>query len=204
VEHDRAGHIKGELKEAIMRAAFLVIFLAGAVFPGSFADAGEPDKPGFSVPDELIDAWERLQRALQEWGGQLRERFHARGPGEERPIISLMLKYRDYLRLTPEQVKKLEQQRDQFQRQSIRAEADMRILELDIAALTDQPQVELPKVEQKIRELEKARADLRIARVRSIEQAKGVLTSEQRKRFYEALEPRPRASENSASGGEKT
>ena len=115
-----------------------------------------------------------------------------------------MLKAKDQLRLSADQVKKLEQLRDNYQRQSIRAEADMRILELDIAALTDQPIVELAKVEQKIRELEKMRADLRIARVRTVEQAKAVLTADQRKRFFESIEPRPGGSQNPPANKEKT
>jgi Spy/CpxP family protein refolding chaperone len=104
---------------------------------------------------------------------------------EDRPVISEILNYKEYLRLSPEQVKKLEQLRDNFQRQSIRTDADLRILELDIAALLDNPTVDVAKVEAKIREVEKLRADLRVARVRAIEQAKAVLTAEQLKKFYD-------------------
>lgn len=140
-----------------------------------------------AIPEDLADAWDRLQRALQDWGDQLRERFGSRDTRAERPIITELLSYKDYLRLTPEQVKKLEQLRDNYQRQSIRNEADVRILELDIAALLDNPSVDMAKVESKIREVEKLRADLRIARVRAIEQAKNLLTAEQRKKFYDNL-----------------
>lgn len=187
-----------------MRSLILSGILLFSVFPTWLASGAESDKPGLSVPEELVDAWDRLQRALQDWGGQLRERFGSREGREDQPIITQMLKYKDYLRLSSDQVKKLEQLRDSYQRQSIRAEADMRILELDIAALTDQQSVEVPKVEQKVRELEKTRADVRIARVRAIEQAKGVLTAEQRRRFYETLDPRPRAPQNSSAEKEKT
>jgi Spy/CpxP family protein refolding chaperone len=111
-----------------------------------------------------------------------------------------MLSRKDHLRLSPEQVKKLEQLRDQYQRQSIRNDADARIIELDIAALLDQPKVDVAKVEAKIREVEKLRADLRIARVRAIEQAKAVLTAEQRSKFYEEWRgAAPRAGQNSSA-----
>jgi Spy/CpxP family protein refolding chaperone len=143
-----------------------------------------------AIPEDLADAWERLQRALQDWGGQLRERFGARDAREDRAVITQILRHKDYLALSPEQVKKLEQLRDNFQRRSIRNEADARILELDIAALLDNPAVDVAKVETKIREVEKLRADLRIARVRAIEQAKAVLTPEQRKKFYDSLDSR--------------
>ena len=175
-----------------MAPVLSVVLLVSLFVLGSPAKAAEPDPPGFSVPEELVDAWERLQRALQEWGGQLRDRFGGPDLRDERPMISQMLQYKEDLRLSAEQVKKLEQLRDHYQRQSIRAEADMRILELDITRLLDQARVELPKVEQKIRELEKLRSDLRIARIRAVEQAKSVLTAEQRKRFHDTLAPRPR------------
>jgi Spy/CpxP family protein refolding chaperone len=143
---------------------------------------------------------------VQDWTGQFRERLGAREAREERPVISQILNYRDFLHLTEEQVKKLEQLRDNFQRQSIRTEADMRILDLDIAALLDQQKTDLSKIEQNIRENEKLRADLRIARIRAIEQAKAVLTAEQRKKFYESVESKsarpPRGGQNPAADRE--
>ena len=172
-----------------MRNLILVSVLSCNLMLVSPVHGAEPSKP--SIPEELADAWERLQRALQDWSGQLRERFGGRDSREDQPVISQLLKYKDYLRLTGEQVKRLEQLRDNYQRQSIRTEADTRIIDLDIAALLDKPNVDVPKVEQKIREVEKMRADLRIARVRAVEQAKALLTAEQRKKFYESVEPRP-------------
>ena len=181
-----------------MRQRLTFTVLAFVLTLGSPVYSAEGSKP--SIPEELADAWERLQRALQDWSGQIRERFGPRDLREDRPTISLILKSKDYLRLTGEQVAKLEQLRDNYQRQSIRSEADSRIIDLDIAALLDKPNVEVPKVEQKIREVEKLRADLRIARVRAVEQAKALLTAEQRKKFYETLEPRPpRTGQNPSS-----
>ena len=181
-----------------MRQLILIGVLSCNLMLVSPVPGAEPSKP--SIPEEFSDAWERLQRALQEWSGQLRERFGGRDSREDQPVISQILRYKDYLRLTGEQVKKLEQLRDNYQRQSIRTDADTRIMDLDIAALLDKPTVDVPKVEQKIREVEKMRADLRIARVRAVEQAKALLTAEQRKKFYESLEPRPaRSGQNPSS-----
>lgn len=164
------------------------------------AIGADQEKSRSAVPDELTDAWEQFQRTLQDWGGRIRERFGTTVSREERPTISQMLTYKEYLGLSADQVKKLEQLRDNFQRQSIRNEADVKIIELDVAALLDNPTVEVAKVEAKIREAEKLRADLRIARVRSVEQSKAVLTPEQRKKFYEHVEARssrpPRSGQN--------
>ena len=172
-----------------MRTNFACALTVGLIVSAPVHSA-ETERSKPSIPEELADAWERLQRALQDWSGQIRERFSTRDAREDQPMISLILKYKDYLRLSGEQVKKLEQLRDNYQRQSIRTDAEARIMDLEIARCSTS-QRDVPKVEQKIREVEKLRADLRIARVRAIEQAKALLTAEQRKKFYETLEPRP-------------
>lgn len=166
----------------------------------------EPIRLRFAVPDELAEAWDQFQRTVQEWGERLRERFGVgRSAREQQPTISQMLTHKEFLGLTPEQVKKLEQIRDQFQRQAIRNEADVKIVELDIAALLDSPTVDVAKVEAKIREAEKLRADLRIARVRAVEQAKAVLSPEQRKKFYEKIDTASsrRSSQNPSAKGKE-
>jgi hypothetical protein len=186
-----------------MRERLLVGALLSGLILGSPVYSAETERSQSLIPEELADAWERLQRALQDWGGQIRERLGARDSREDRPVISLILSYKDSLRLSGEQVKKLEQLRDSFQRLSIRTEADTRILDLDVAALLDHPTVDLPKVEQKIRESEKLRADLRLARVRAVEQAKAVLTTEQRKKLYEIIQAPPRRNGQNSGATDK-
>jgi len=154
-----------------------------------------------SLPEELTDAWERFQRALHEWGGRVWEGLGRRGARESQPAISQMLSHKDTLGLSADQVRKLEQLRDGFQRQSIRNDADLRVVELDIAALLENDPVDLAKLEAKMRASEKLRTDLRLARIRAIEQARGLLTAEQKRKFQElnpqALAPRaPRLGQN--------
>ena len=147
--------------------------------------SAEPERSKPPVPEELSDAWERFQRALHDWGGRLWERVGPRGAREDRPVISQMLNNKEALGLTADQVRRLEQQRDNFQRLSIRNEADLRILELDIASLLDSEPVEMAKLEAKMREEEKLRTDLRIARIRAIEQGRALLNAEQKKKLTE-------------------
>jgi Spy/CpxP family protein refolding chaperone len=149
--------------------------------------SAEPERSKPPVPEELSDAWERFQRALHDWGGRLWERVGPRGAREDRPVISQMLNNKEALGLSADQVRRLEQQRDNFQRLTIRNEADLRILELDIATLLDSEPVDMAKLEAKMREEEKLRADLRIARIRAIEQGKALLNAEQKKKLTELL-----------------
>ncbi len=78
-----------------MRKFLLIATLACAVALPAAAMGAETEKPKSAVPEELSDAWERFQRALQDWGGRLRERFGTRDSREDRPMITLMLSYRD-------------------------------------------------------------------------------------------------------------
>jgi Spy/CpxP family protein refolding chaperone len=184
-----------------MRKFILLGSLAGCLLIAVPAMSAEPERSRPSVPEELTDAWERFQRALHEWGGRLWERVGRRGSREDRPVISQALNNREALGLSADQVRKLEQLRDGFQRQSIRNDADLRIVEIDIAALLENDPVDLAKLEAKMREEEKLRTDLRLARIRAIEQARGLLNTEQKKKLQElnpqTLVPRaPRFGQN--------
>ena len=142
-----------------------------------------------SVQEEFSETWDELGRALRDWAGRARDyfSFSIRVPSEERPLISLMLRYRDKLGLSADQVRGLEQLRSEFERESIRRDADLRIAEMDLTNLTGAPAVDLSKVETKVREVERLRADQRLARIRTIEKAKDQLTADQRKKFQELL-----------------
>lgn len=170
-----------------MHGKFIFLILALLLLVTAPGLSAEPERPRAPVPEELSDAWERFQRALHEWGGRLWERVGPRGAREDRPVISQMLNNKELLGLSADQVRRLEQLRDNFQRQTIRNEADLRILELDIGALLDNEPVDMAKLETKMREEEKLRTDLRIARIRAIEQGKALLNTEQKKKLTELL-----------------
>ena len=163
--------------------------------------SAEPERSRPPIPEELSESWERFQRALHEWGGRMWERLGPRGAREDRPVISQMLNNKEALGLSSDQVRQLEQLRDNFQRQTIRNEADLRIIELDIAALLDSEPVDMTKLETKMREEEKLRTDLRIARIRAIEQGKALLNADQKKKLTELMRQSltlqyPKASQN--------
>ena len=173
-----------------MRKILLLGSLFGLLMFAAPVISAEPERMRPSVPDELADAWERFQRVLQEWGGRLWERMGTRGSREDRPVISQILNNKEALGLSADQVRKLEQLRDGFQRQSIRNDADLRIVELDIAALLENDPVDMARLEAKVRDGEKLRSDLRLARIRAIEQARGLLNMEQKKKLQE-MNPQP-------------
>jgi Spy/CpxP family protein refolding chaperone len=110
---------------------------------------------------------------------------------EERPLIAFILRNREKLDLSAAQVKSLEQLRNDFQKESIRKDADLRVAEMDLNAILVADKVDMAKAEAKVREIERMRGDLRIARIRIIQKGKEVLTADQRKKLQELLDEQP-------------
>jgi Spy/CpxP family protein refolding chaperone len=144
--------------------------------------------------EEVGGTLDELLAHLQELRARWREHFGAREPRGERPLITLMLRHREELGLSPEQVRTLERLRADFQREAIRREADLRIVEVELQTLLEADPADMAQVEGKVREIERLRADLRLARIRVIEQGKAELSPEQRQKLRSLLAhpPRPR------------
>lgn len=170
-----------------MKRNVLLALLTCSVFLSSPAAGTEPGKTRPMVHEELVDTWDDLTRGLRDWFDRTREHFSGKAPREERPLISIMLRNRDKLGLSTEQVRNLEQLRKDYERESIRRDADLRVAEMDLTSLTEASAVDMGKVEAKVREIERLRAEQRLARIRSIEKGKQQLTAEQRKKLQELL-----------------
>jgi Spy/CpxP family protein refolding chaperone len=137
------------------------------------------DPLGWTFSD-LIDQMQGL-------GERFRSQLALPESAPERPLITMMLDHRRELGLTPVQVQELERLRTGFQRDAIKLEADQRVAQIDLGTLLGADPVDLAKVEAKVRDIERFRGDLRIARIRAIEQAKAQLTAEQRSRLVSLL-----------------
>jgi Spy/CpxP family protein refolding chaperone len=175
--------------------ALLVTVTPAAVVTPAMADASGPLEEAGRLIDQLAGRLGSFGAELAEQVRQGRDRIGSGGglmgrmPGDPaaRPLITIMLHHRSELGLSPEQVSRLEELRAEFSREAIRRDADIRIAELDLAKLLEQEPPDLAKVEAKVRESAQLRADLRIARLRAVEQGKAVLTPEQRTRLQTML-----------------
>jgi Spy/CpxP family protein refolding chaperone len=178
-----------------MRAtlALLGVLLVALMIPAALA-----------APSDVIPVThEEMGRAFDEFAAQLHglgERFRrhfSMEAGPERPLVTYMLDHRSDLALTPAQVEELERIRGDFQKEAIKLDADQRVAEMDVASFLRTDPVDIGRVEAKIREAERLKADFRVGRVRAIERAKAQLTPEQRAKLNTMLgEPqttRPRA-----------
>ena len=168
-----------------------VVMPAGAGSPGPFEEAGRlVDQLAGSLGSfgaELAQQMQPGRGGMGGMGGPGGMMGRMMGDPAERPLITIMLHHRTELGLSADQVSRLETLRGDFTREAIRRDADIRIAELDLNLLLEQDPMDLAKVETKMREVAQLRADLRIARLRAVEQGKAVLTPEQRTRLQTLL-----------------
>jgi len=104
-------------------------------------------------------------------------------------LAGAALRHEKDLGLSPAQVSTLRKLMIDSQRDTIKRRADVQLARLDLRTLMmpdpadpNKP-ADLPKIEAKVREIEKLRADGSIARIRGMEQTRQTLTPEQREKL---------------------
>lgn len=113
------------------------------------------------------------------------------------PDAQTLLAKGEELSLTGEQVKSLKDISLSAQKESIKKHADLAIARVELHALLDQEDIDVERVQQKVRQAADLEAELKIAHLRAAISAKGVLTADQRTRFEEIAKKRVRPKERS-------
>lgn len=162
-----------------MRFVIVALF----IFVAAPALAGRDSSKGKSVVhEETSSIWDEFANHFRDFSSRFREHFEGSRERGERPLISMMLGRREELGLSSEQVRSLERLRTDFERDAVKTQGDLRVAELDLGEILKADSVDVKQAEAKVREIERLRADLRVGRIRAIEQAKAVLTQEQREK----------------------
>ena len=141
------------------------------------------------APELLPVAYEEMGRAADRpemqghraFGGWQHRAGGWQGRGG-RSFIGMVLRHRQELGLTSQQVESLQKLGMEFRRAAIRRMADQQLARLDLMELRRSDPVDMGQVEAKIREIERMRADVQIAAIRTSEQAKAQLTAEQKEK----------------------
>lgn len=168
VPHHHFGHHHVIIPRHGLRGGFFFGQRVISVHPSSVVIWSHPGTlAGFSVPppERIIDE----ERIL------------------EGPLITMMLRNRHELRLSQQQVQDLENVRDGYQREAIHYEADVRIAEMDLQRLLEAAVVDLDQVKVKLQQIEHLKTELRLARIRAIEQGKALLSPEQHQKLQSLL-----------------
>lgn len=100
-----------------------------------------------------------------------------------RSVVFMALRNQKELGLSPQQVSSLQQLGMDGRRAVIKGKADAQLARLDLFGLLKAEPVDMSKIEAKVREIERLRADAAIASIRTNEAAKAQLTPEQREKL---------------------
>lgn len=148
----------------------------------------------------LPPGWNQVAFAHEEWGGpgmfrgyrmrpdimrgmeMLGLRSSGRG-AHEGPLISMMLHWKEQLGLTADQERSLRELRANYEKEAIRRTSEIDVAELELKGLMEQEKVDLVGVEAYVKKIALLRADLRVARIKTIEAGKAALTLEQRSKL---------------------
>jgi Spy/CpxP family protein refolding chaperone len=95
------------------------------------------------------------------------------------------LRFRAELGLTDDQASRLRGLRSEYRKQAIRRHADIRIARLELGDLLAEDSWNLPRAEEKIRQISTVRTEARLARLRALARARDILTPEQREKLRE-------------------
>ena len=98
----------------------------------------------------------------------------------ERPQLGLALQHRKELGLSAEQEKTLRNLVDRFGEEAGKRTRDIETAERELAGLLEHQPADMAKVEDKVRGIEKFRADLRLRRIQTIAEGRAALTPDQR------------------------
>ena len=148
----------------------------------------------------LMPGWNQVAFAHEEWGGPRMMRRHRMLPkmmrdmgmpgpwwygrsGHEGPLISMMLHWKEQLALTADQERSLRELRVNFEKEAIKRTSEIDVEELELKGLMEQEKMDLVKVEAQAKKIALLRVDLRVARIRTIEAGKALLTPDQRSKL---------------------
>lgn len=101
----------------------------------------------------------------------------------ERPLVSEILSVQQQLSLSADQVRRLQTLRTDFEKEAIQRTANMQVAEVDLSSLLDADQPDLSKVEAQVKKIAALQAELRFARIKTLDQGRAVLSQEQWQKF---------------------
>jgi Spy/CpxP family protein refolding chaperone len=87
------------------------------------------------------------------------------------------------LKLSDEQIDKFKKLRNDYERESIKRHAEIKLAEMDLWDLFDKKDFTADQMEKKVREVEAKKTDLRVFRFKQLSTVKSILTPEQFEKF---------------------
>jgi hypothetical protein len=176
----------------IPRAQTVTALLAGvgvmmALAAGGHAAAQQPQPSPGQMGGGGMMAPDQMGRGGMMGPGMMGGGMTGMAP-QDRPWLTIMLDHRQQLGLSAEQVGKLFDLREGFQQVALDKTRELAKAEEELAAMLGPQPVELKAVEPKLRAIEALRTELRLARLRTIEEGKRLLTQDQQAKLAQIAE----------------
>ncbi len=108
------------------------------------------------------------------------------GPSSGHPGMGGMFSpsfMKDQLKLSDDQIQKFKKLRNDYEKESIKRGADIKIAEIELWELMDKKDLTADQIEKKVREVEGKKTDLRVYRFRHLMTLKTILSPEQFEQF---------------------
>ena len=183
---------------AVFMAVVLSLGLAGPAYAGA---ASPPSEASGDSRDAMAGSSGMMGSMGAHESSEMMGMAMHESAGAEAPWVTIAIENAQQLKLSADQLGKLQALRADFQKQAIRQSADIRIAELELAELLDSERVELGKVQAKVRQIEALRADLRFARIQTLEKGRAVLTEQQRQQLKQLVSGSAMSTGESMMGG---
>ena len=163
----------------IVTAVLVMAGVLGSAVPPALNQVASADE-GCGGPGRM--RWQRMLPDMMRGMGMRGDWGYGRG-GHQGPRISMMLHWKDQLALTSDQERSLRELRANFEKEAIKRTSEIDVAELELKELLEQEKVDLIKVEAWTKKVALLRADLRLARIKTIEAGKALLTPEQQRKL---------------------
>jgi len=193
--------------------ALVAIFFIGILPLGGYALAqmgpgmmgprqqqGQPQGPGQQPGPGMMGPGGQMGPGMMGPGGMMGGGMMGAGATNDRPWITVMLDQREELGLSTEQIGRLFVLRDGFATAARLKSEALEKVERKLDGLLGPGPVDLRAVEAHLKEAETIRTDLRLSRFKVIEEGKGVLTPDQRKKLVELAKAQQPSSLGPATG----
>ncbi len=109
------------------------------------------------------------------------------GSAQDRPWLTIMLDQRQKLGLSAEQVGQLFDLRERFQQEAQAKAQEIAKAEQELGQMLGPQPVDLAAAEAKLKAIEGLRTELRLARLKTIEEGKQLLTADQQKNLVQVV-----------------
>jgi len=184
----------GYMKKVICLLVASMMFCSAMVYAEKPKENVQKEK---SIEKKEFKRQEQQKRSEKNFSKERKER--RKGIGK----TGIYLKFRKELNLTDEQIKKLENINVDYEKNSIRKDADMKILRMDLGESLRKDKPNYAVVREKIKKISDIQLESKLKMIEAMEESEKVLTKEQHDKLLQLKESKKERHQKMEIGEEK-